>query len=92
MTKKLYIFILAILHSLHRGDEKNYFSPIANCYYVDYVVIMSKKYFHIATTFTKPKYTFLTKIYVFISPLRVLFLDHVKKYTFFHFSTTFSRS
>ena len=71
--------------------EKIAFSPIANCYYVHYVVIMSKKYFphsyydvHYAVT--------MTKICVSISALRVLHHDHDKKYTFFHFSTTVSRS
>ena len=34
----------------------------------------------------------MIKIFVFISALRVLHLDHDKKYTFFYFITTISRS
>ena len=72
--------------------EKRTFSPVANRYYVFCVVMMSKKYFphsyyvHYAVT--------MTKIYVFISALRVFALqdDHDKKDNFFYFSTTLSRS
>ena len=63
--------------------KKNTVSPIANCYYVHYVVIMSKKYF--PHSYYVHYAVILTKIYVFISALRVLHLDHDKKDTFFSF-------
>ena len=61
--------------------KKNTVSPIANCYYVHYVVIMSKKYF--PHSYYVHYAVILTKIYVFISALRALHLDHDKKYFFF---------
>ena len=74
-----------------RWREKITFSPIANCYHVHYVVIRQKKYFpysyyvHYAVIFKK--------LYVFISALRLLNLDHdKKKIFFFHFSTTLTTS
>ena len=70
--------------------EKSAFSLVANCYYVPYVVIMSKKYF--PHSYYVHYAVIMTKIYVFISALRVLYDDHDKKYTFFHFSTMLSRS
>ena len=63
--------------------EKSTFSPVANCYYVHYVAIMS-------ATFTTPwswqKYMFSFQHYVYY--MMIIY----KKYTFFHFSTTLSRS
>ena len=82
--KKVYIFISALQYSLHHDDKikkKNTFSPIANCYYVHYVVIMSKIYF--PYSYYVHYSVIMTKIYVFISALHVLHLDHDKKYTFF---------
>ena len=70
--------------------EKSAFSLVANCYYVPYVAIMSKKYF--PHSYYVHYAVIMTKIYVFISALRVLYDDHDKKYTFFHFSTMLSRS
>ena len=80
MTKK---FIFKFQHHyIHYTMmiTKNYFFPYASCYYVHCAVIMSKKYFfhgyyvHYAVI--------LTKIYVLISALCLLHLDHDKKYTF----------
>ena len=71
-----------------RWREKITFSPIANCYHVHYVVIRQKKYFpysyyvHYAVIFKK--------LYVFISALRLLNLDHDKKKYFFFISALHS--
>ena len=70
--------------------ERSTSSPVANCYYVHYVVMMSKKYF--PHSYYVHYAVIMTRIYVFISALRVLYDDHDKKYTFFHFSTMLSRS
>ena len=62
-------------------------------YYIRYTVMMKKKTFSpIANCYYVHYAVIMTKIYVFISAVRVLHLDHDKKYTFFHFSITFSRS
>ena len=49
--------------------ERSTFSPVANCYYVHYVVMMSKNIFPIATTFTTPwswqEYMFSFRHYVY---------------------------
>ena len=66
-----------------RWSEKITFSPIADCYYVHYIVIMPKKcfpysyYVHYAVI--------LKKKYVFTSALRLINHDHDKKNTFFSF-------
>ena len=57
--------------------EKSTFSPVANCYYVHYVAIMSKKYF--PHSYDVHYALIMTKTYVFISALRVLYDDHDKK-------------
>ena len=94
LWQKAYFFISALLHSLHCDDEKKKtFSPIANWYYLHYVLIMSRKYF--PHSYYVHYAMIMTKIYVFISALRVLHLDHVKKYTFmkknyFPIATTFT--
>ena len=63
--------------------EKSTFSPVANCYYVHYVAIIS-------TTFTTPwswqKYMFSFQHYVYY--MMIIY----KKYTFFQFSTMLYRS
>ena len=59
------------------------FSPIANCYYVHSVVIMSKKIVPIVTTFTTPwswqKYKFLFQHYLYYTLIitkNILFSFH----------------
>ena len=99
--KKLYIFVSAPPHSLHRdGDKKITFSPIANCYYVEYVVIMPKKYLpyscyvHYVVIMLKKYFPYSHSVHyavitrktnVFFSALPVLHPGHNKKYNFFYF-------
>ena len=99
--KKLYIFVSAPPHSLHRDDEKKItFSPIANCYYVHYVVIMPKKYLpyscyvHYVVIMLKKYFPYSHSVHyavitrktnVFFSALPVLHPGHNKKYNFFYF-------
>ena len=62
-------------------------------YYIHYTVMMRKSTFSPVVNCYYVHYAvIMTKIYLFISALRVLNDDHDKKYTFFHFSTTLSRS
>ena len=57
--------------------EKSTFSTVANCYYVHYVAIMSKKIF--PHSYDVHYAVIMTKTDVFISALRVLYDDHDKK-------------
>ena len=61
-----------------------HFLTIANCYYLHYVVIMTKKIFFPCSYYVHYA-LIITKRYIFILALRVLRLDHAKKNFVFSF-------
>ena len=101
MTKN-YIFSFQH-HHIHYTvmmKKKITFSPIANCYYVHYVVIMPKKYLpyscyvHYVVIMLKKYFPYSHSVHyavitrktnVFFSALPVLHPGHNKKYNFFYF-------
>ena len=82
--KKVYFFISAPLHSLHRDDQKKLLFPlllIATTFTTSW--LCQKNVFPIATTFTT-QWSWKKKN-VFTSALRLINHDHDKKNTFFSF-------